>query len=1016
MNFERRNTPQSGGDISFSPKRQTSIVPLLQEEQRRQRANFAMYGEAMNKNAQIAVQDARNQANAQARNDQYQLRQLAEFQRSLGDYNTFLVKRLEEEEKLKKEQEEVDSFWYSLTGGLDNYPGQNQFERDRDQAVTSTAERAGLVSDAMEAESGLPSMAERARVQAGGAALPAMEGRAALMRAQSTYSGWLAAYMSSDAIVSIGGREMSVRDAVNSGQPSLVSAAIAEARFEFIRQNGLYRADRRDFVRYLGTTMISVESSISTSLVQGAIKAQRGENVSLINSGTYEGARSVDLAGIQQLFSQRSQQMFTQNTGLSRREANRATVESMIQAYIDSGNIDALEAMLDIRQVPNQAGTELRYLYGDIIRKGITDAGTKRQQLSNQTIKDINADMYRQLAELGEGATIEERGRIIESTARQLEQQGEFKEARTLRNQYDELTVDGNAERNASRLLEEVRAGNITAEGLNEARLRGDISQETFESLSRELGSVSDNQEIKDPEVKDTTKAYYDRFVFSFEQAMGLKPDERGNYPEALYGESALIGGGEAKIILNAARQDMRRLVNEYLRNNPNLPATERLQAINTLLKTWYQDNVVSPDGKYYVQDVLDARRNKNTENPGIDPEVEKSARQRFQNLLNSPGVLSRPTGADTVPMAGTNRQAKDFTSRETVDDYVRSNFNPIRGDRLYKPDQVKALVESYNRGVIQKTLQQKAEALGMTPLALLNQQLGAYGLEPLDVNTQPLLQQTNYNGAEPNDLRSGAQYFMNQGFSVRAAAYLSGNIQQESSWRGQRRPFDDGGALAGGLVSWRGGRLQAIESYFGRPISEITTLEQLDYMVQEMRNSYPDAYEIFTNPRASERQLRRASYRYWGYGVEGNRYGYAQQIERELGNQSSTYSGGRRVAYRTGNVGPTSTGEHLDVKKVGGGRFDLAVLDPYVEVDDREHGTVTLSRLRVLTNFVGDSWDQHYARGSHGIDVGTHSGTPVFVKNGARVVSSRPTEHGELTVIQLPNGQKYSFLHGYSA
>ena len=188
--------------------------------------------------------------------------------------------------------------------------------------------------------------------------------------------------------------------------------------------------------------------------------------------------------------------------------------------------------------------------------------------------------------------------------------------------------------------------------------------------------------------------------------------------------------------------------------------------------------------------------------------------------------------------------------------------------------------------------------------------------------------------------------------------------------------------------------------------------------MVQEMRTSYPDAYEIFTNPRSSERQLRRASYRYWGYGVEGNRYGYAQQVERELGNQSSgaTYSGGRRVAYRTGNVGPTSTGEHLDVKKVGGGRFDLAVLDPYVEVDDREFGTVTLSRLRTLTNFVGDSWDQHYARGSHGIDVGTHSGTPVFVKNGARVVSSRPTEHGELTVIQLPNGQKYSFLHGYKA
>ena len=181
---------------------------------------------------------------------------------------------------------------------------------------------------------------------------------------------------------------------------------------------------------------------------------------------------------------------------------------------------------------------------------------------------------------------------------------------------------------------------------------------------------------------------------------------------------------------------------------------------------------------------------------PGIDPEVEKAARQRFQNLLNSPGVLSTVISPESVPYATSNRSAKDFTNRETVDDYVRQNFNPIRGDRLYRADQVKALVESYNRGIIQRTLQEKAEALGMTPLALLNQQLGAYGLQPLDVNTQPLLQQTSYQGAAPNDLRSGAQYFLNRGFSVRAASYLAGNIQQESSWRGDRRPFDDGGAL----------------------------------------------------------------------------------------------------------------------------------------------------------------------------------------------------------------------------
>ena len=312
----------------------------------------------------------------------------------------------------------------------------------------------------------------------------------------------------------------------------------------------------------------------------------------------------------------------------------------MISAYVESGNIDALEAMLDVRQVPNQAGTELRFLYGDLIRKGITDAGTRRQQLSQQTIKDINADMYRQLAELGESATIEQRGRIIESTARLLEQQGEYKQARELRGQFDELSVDGNSSRNASRLAEEVRAGNVTAETLNEYRLRGDITQQDYESLLRDLGSVSDNKEISDPEVKDTVKAYNDRFRFAFEQGMGLKPDDLGNYPDAIFGQTALINGGDAKIILNAARQDMRRLVNEFLRNNPGLPSTERLTAINKLLKQWYADNVTSPDGKYYLQDILESRKNKDGSDPTSGKDVEQAVRQRFQNLLNSPGVI----------------------------------------------------------------------------------------------------------------------------------------------------------------------------------------------------------------------------------------------------------------------------------------------------------------------------------------------------------------------------------------
>jgi muramidase (phage lysozyme) len=122
---------------------------------------------------------------------------------------------------------------------------------------------------------------------------------------------------------------------------------------------------------------------------------------------------------------------------------------------------------------------------------------------------------------------------------------------------------------------------------------------------------------------------------------------------------------------------------------------------------------------------------------------------------------------------------------------------------------------------------------------------------------------------------------------------------------------------------------------------------------------------------------------------------------------------GVRKLAYVTGNIGPTSTGEHLDVKDESGQRFHYRALDKYVEIDDPEFGTISLGDLREKTGFVGDSWDQHKARNSHGIDYGAASGSEVFVKNGAQVVSSVKTEHGDKVTIQIPTGKRFTFLHG---
>jgi hypothetical protein len=116
-------------------------------------------------------------------------------------------------------------------------------------------------------------------------------------------------------------------------------------------------------------------------------------------------------------------------------------------------------------------------------------------------------------------------------------------------------------------------------------------------------------------------------------------------------------------------------------------------------------------------------------------------------------------------------------------------------------------------------------------------------------------------------------------------------------------------------------------------------------------------------------------------------------------------------LVYTSGNIGPTSTGQHLDVKQVGGGQFPTNALDEYIEVDDPELGVVPLSRVPITGDFAS-----HTARGSHGIDYGLYEGTKIYAKNGARVISNTPTEHGDKLLIQLPNGKQYTFLHGKAA
>lgn len=112
------------------------------------------------------------------------------------------------------------------------------------------------------------------------------------------------------------------------------------------------------------------------------------------------------------------------------------------------------------------------------------------------------------------------------------------------------------------------------------------------------------------------------------------------------------------------------------------------------------------------------------------------------------------------------------------------------------------------------------------------------------------------------------------------------------------------------------------------------------------------------------------------------------------------------KLVYRIDSIGPTSTGPHLDVKDTQGGMFGRYDLDRYIEVE------VGGSR-KPLSTVMTDDQAAHRRRGSHGIDFAYPKNTPVFLKNGAEVISNTKTEHGDKLVIQLPDGRTFSFLHG---
>jgi hypothetical protein len=208
----------------------------------------------------------------------------------------------------------------------------------------------------------------------------------------------------------------------------------------------------------------------------------------------------------------------------------------------------------------------------------------------------------------------------------------------------------------------------------------------------------------------------------------------------------------------------------------------------------------------------------------------------------------------------------------------------------------------------------------------VLNQLKEYLLLKPL----REMFSSSQLSGSEAGELGSasdavgGARLFMAAGFPMLAAAILSGNVQQESGWKGQRTPWvlNDGAGTNKGLISWNRTRITNAEKFLGKPLETASNAEQVKWIKEELRQY--GLLDDFMNPQATEAQLQEASYKYIGWGHLGKRWDYSKQIFSALQKgEQGTYSPGVNIRLGSNNdaaLGSKLAGELGDFMKQWGG------------------------------------------------------------------------------------------------
>ena len=382
-------SPDTFGDIAFRPREvKDSVTPLIREQNQRDEAAMARYGQSLNQNAQTAVNDVQRQKDAAT--------QYGKDVQKLTQFSQKLTNLFEQQVQANNEKQMQEGIAMAYETGVTPYEAAEL--EATEQQVRATDQVSQPAGTAAFEQTGSYEMASKVKNLSGWRQYGYQQGRAQMAGAE--YSSYMENAMNTDNTtqISVNGETFTPATARGAAQ---IQAAMAHVRGQFIQSAGLTGTPVAMLNKYafpqMHRTDANMRGKFRDRFAADESYAEQTEAKAMFQSDKDLGSFITRMAGT----------LGSDGKPLGNRGAHSA-VQKYLEDSISSGTIDVEEARSMKGQVVpwDKKGRTFGELYPNLVEGSIRSAlkvdraeAAEVQRAKERAQKEQERELVREIAE-----------------------------------------------------------------------------------------------------------------------------------------------------------------------------------------------------------------------------------------------------------------------------------------------------------------------------------------------------------------------------------------------------------------------------------------------------------------------------------------------------------------------------------------------------------------------------------------------------------------------------------------